>query len=98
MIRRPPRSTLFPYTTLFRSLSFVKITKEFKRIVRQYHYAVISACCWAWCWNLRLNAWRRGRYYNGACPYILECATNTSSKHQPYCRDVNKRLIYYRVL
>src|SRR2546422_3031363 len=25
MIRRPPRSTLFPYTTLFRSLSAVKL-------------------------------------------------------------------------
>src|SRR2546428_7213217 len=25
MIRRPPRSTLFPYTTLFRSLLFVKL-------------------------------------------------------------------------
>src|SRR2546430_14166281 len=25
MIRRPPRSTLFPYTTLFRSAEFVKI-------------------------------------------------------------------------
>src|SRR5256885_5315324 len=24
MIRRPPRSTLFPYTTLFRSLSYVE--------------------------------------------------------------------------
>src|SRR2546425_9840052 len=24
MIRRPPRSTLFPYTTLFRSLRFVR--------------------------------------------------------------------------
>src|SRR5574340_1521426 len=24
MIRRPPRSTLFPYTTLFRSLGFVE--------------------------------------------------------------------------
>src|SRR3712207_7941483 len=24
MIRRPPRSTLFPYTTLFRSLSFYR--------------------------------------------------------------------------
>src|SRR5260370_23190536 len=24
MIRRPPRSTLFPYTTLFRSLGFVR--------------------------------------------------------------------------
>src|SRR5688572_31812524 len=27
MIRRPPRSTLFPYTTLFRSIKF-KIPKE----------------------------------------------------------------------
>src|SRR5258707_2767418 len=25
MIRRPPRSTLFPYTTLFRSLSFAAV-------------------------------------------------------------------------
>src|SRR2546429_842520 len=25
MIRRPPRSTLFPYTTLFRSLTFVVV-------------------------------------------------------------------------
>src|SRR2546422_10743471 len=28
MIRRPPRSTLFPYTTLFRSLYGAKITDE----------------------------------------------------------------------
>src|SRR3712207_9224182 len=28
MIRRPPRSTLFPYTTLFRSLSFVRDVVE----------------------------------------------------------------------
>src|SRR3712207_8470531 len=26
MIRRPPRSTLFPYTTLFRSLAFFKMS------------------------------------------------------------------------
>src|SRR5256885_13249217 len=26
MIRRPPRSTLFPYTTLFRSISFSRTT------------------------------------------------------------------------
>src|SRR5258705_5926635 len=34
MIRRPPRSTLFPYTTLFRSPSFRKnpIFRLFKRI------------------------------------------------------------------
>src|SRR2546430_11485960 len=28
MIRRPPRSTLFPYTTLFRSLSLFRRTRE----------------------------------------------------------------------
>src|SRR5690625_6936230 len=32
MIRRPPRSTLFPYTTLFRSLAFrVMIKSEFSK-------------------------------------------------------------------
>src|SRR5260221_11012828 len=37
MIRRPPRSTLFPYTTLFRSLlSMIKVehlTKEYAGVV-----------------------------------------------------------------
>src|SRR5688572_31811334 len=28
MIRRPPRSTLFPYTTLFRSASFASMTQR----------------------------------------------------------------------
>src|SRR3712207_7708810 len=28
MIRRPPRSTLFPYTTLFRSRTWLKRTRE----------------------------------------------------------------------
>src|SRR2546430_5687424 len=28
MIRRPPRSTLFPYTTLFRSLAFLKARRS----------------------------------------------------------------------
>src|SRR2546425_13327633 len=30
MIRRPPRSTLFPYTTLFRSKSFNTLTSGFQ--------------------------------------------------------------------
>src|SRR3712207_8104080 len=41
MIRRPPRSTLFPYTTLFRSLLGHKIPKTdlggVKRIYKQVH-------------------------------------------------------------
>src|SRR5256885_7206110 len=30
MIRRPPRSTLFPYTTLFRSLPFLEAIRQFR--------------------------------------------------------------------
>src|SRR2546430_9716694 len=35
MIRRPPRSTLFPYTTLFRSVQFTNLTPATK-----YYYAI----------------------------------------------------------
>src|SRR2546430_8306365 len=31
MIRRPPRSTLFPYTTLFRSRTSIKLIKPFSK-------------------------------------------------------------------
>src|SRR2546422_6622769 len=34
MIRRPPRSTLFPYTTLFRSLGFDVAEKLFDEVAR----------------------------------------------------------------
>src|SRR3712207_8641975 len=52
MIRRPPRSTLFPYTTLFRSTNEcpcicgrVKYFKDHSRIiVKSPHYAKVNAC------------------------------------------------------
>src|SRR2546430_8570853 len=31
MIRRPPRSTLFPYTTLFRSADFIALASNFNQ-------------------------------------------------------------------
>src|SRR2546422_4611866 len=44
MIRRPPRSTLFPYTTLFRSiLSFFKASAD---SVESGRWALVSGC-WA---------------------------------------------------
>src|SRR2546430_12873712 len=36
MIRRPPRSTLFPYTTLFRSRSVVETVKRFADLVLEF--------------------------------------------------------------
>src|SRR3712207_8078790 len=35
MIRRPPRSTLFPYTTLFRSDYFLPKVDEYERLVTE---------------------------------------------------------------
>src|SRR5258708_10459390 len=44
MIRRPPRSTLFPYTTLFRSIEFTldKDKIRFKANGKSYEYLVVS--------------------------------------------------------
>src|SRR2546422_8075997 len=43
MIRRPPRSTLFPYTTLFRSLAnqSARGLKVFRRLSTQRHAGVL---------------------------------------------------------
>src|SRR5256885_13294462 len=45
MIRRPPRSTLFPYTTLFRSNNSKKINQHFPP---QFAIPVAPTCkkCW----------------------------------------------------
>src|SRR2546425_8218131 len=37
MIRRPPRSTLFPYTTLFRSLRLNELMPKFQSAYRRHH-------------------------------------------------------------
>src|SRR5476649_3109269 len=42
MIRRPPRSTLFPYTTLFRSQDF--FLRRFRRRKRRGGISVFTKC------------------------------------------------------
>src|SRR5687767_15707114 len=47
MLRRPPRSTLFPYTTLFRSIPLARaraLVRVLRRVVRSAR-SVQSACC-----------------------------------------------------
>src|SRR5260370_37182909 len=47
MIRRPPRSTLFPYTTLFRSFGFVVShpSDNNKGVARVGHPTFVSCSC-----------------------------------------------------
>src|SRR5438067_9035430 len=41
MIRRPPRSTLFPYTTLFRSVQNKRVTA--REVADHFHVAINTA-------------------------------------------------------
>src|SRR2546430_14454637 len=43
MIRRPPRSTLFPYTTLFRSLTYLALARGSRQRVEDAARLVESA-------------------------------------------------------
>src|SRR3712207_8441155 len=44
MIRRPPRSTLFPYTTLFRSPEFFILRAYFHGCIKFRHYLSFLQC------------------------------------------------------
>src|SRR3712207_7933559 len=44
MIRRPPRSTLFPYTTLFRSYAADRDECAFELLVWRHARAVLGVC------------------------------------------------------
>src|SRR2546426_9062051 len=48
MIRRPPRSTLFPYTTLFRSLPWLTMTAFLHSVMIQEKRGMLKK------WNLAL--------------------------------------------
>src|SRR3712207_7448534 len=48
MIRRPPRSTLFPYTTLFRSVYRVRDSKALTEDERERLFDRIATWCVAW--------------------------------------------------
>src|SRR2546425_8873451 len=43
MIRRPPRSTLFPYTTLFRSLVDLDVPEEIGSYTQEYNLVACLA-------------------------------------------------------
>src|SRR5258706_10649368 len=70
MIRRPPRSTLFPYTTLFRSICVVRDPRVFRD----------EQLLWA-----RLGVLRRGRAHR-SCSRSEEHTSELQSLTNIVCR------------
>src|SRR2546430_12754027 len=63
MIRRPPRSTLFPYTTLFRSVDIITIFPDYFR--EAFDYGIIRRARAAGLVNIQphdLRAWTSDRH------------------------------------
>src|SRR5256885_12891343 len=80
MIRRPPRSTLFPYTTLFRStICFSMLAAAFVSAVR---YALSGS----------LRAWHDGLAASRRVPLELRSEEHTSEPQSP-CNLVCRLLL-----
>src|SRR5688572_4030053 len=76
MIRRPPRSTLFPYTTLFRSVfvNHFPLVREPTRVLRYPEFA-------QWCGTERTADWHT-RYPTAAVVYGQDRkSTRLNSSH-----------------
>src|SRR5258706_4014980 len=96
MIRRPPRSTLFPYTTLFRSLGVTALAAS--TIAGSLPVAPVFGAPhsrWLWVWMFDANAGaeqglERSEEHtselqsltNLVCRLLLEKKKNSNSLHQ----------------
>src|SRR3712207_7720487 len=88
MIRRPPRSTLFPYTTLFRSLRPTNLPGRYRCVNCLHRYELRSVCpdCGEHATIVRMSTTRseehtselQSRQYL-VCRLLLEKKINTSS-------------------
>src|SRR2546421_8853478 len=84
MIRRPPRSTLFPYTTLFRSRSRTSASTPGSAFPRQLPYAATTGPA------PRGRAWRRSEEHTSelqsrsdlVCRLLLEKKKKQGLCHQ----------------
>src|SRR5258707_9846457 len=76
MIRRPPRSTLFPYTTLFRSASAACTTGERATASR----TAASGGRWLWAWRSEEHTSELQSRQYLVCRLLLEKKKTHSSR------------------
>src|SRR3712207_7680279 len=95
MIRRPPRSTLFPYTTLFRSLDAVLVRDGDELEVRPALVGDVRDRG-----QVLADALRDGTGHAGRCRDLDRKSTRLNSSHANisyavFCLKKKKKLYYY---
>src|SRR3712207_9147563 len=80
MIRRPPRSTLFPYTTLFRSDPVEQLEQEGVDLVRLLHLEEVAAA--------ELDVRRVGQAFGGA-GHVAGAGEHVPGAGDEHHRDVD---------
>ena len=82
MIRRPPRSTLFPYTTLFRSGGAVDVTSSSGSVVRTILVLnLVAAPCLYSLYLLHTSLGPSVTHLIRACVSFLAAVTVTAKQH-----------------
>src|SRR5256885_3549400 len=97
MIRRPPRSTLFPYTTLFRSLQLIKIqdathpvqtfTEDYVHEILFSDYRLVGGTLVPFSISERID--RKSTRLNSShlvISYAVFCLKKNRSSRAPCCR------------
>src|SRR5256886_13266035 len=93
MIRRPPRSTLFPYTTLFRSISneiLKHVVESYRRVRNTLRFLLANTSDFdaADRKSTRLNS------SHSQISYAVFCLKKKKKKIKTiYCRDIDVRCI-----
>src|SRR5688572_32505790 len=99
MIRRPPRSTLFPYTTLFRSGKFLEIFSillQPSRVLEIGTFTGFSALCLA-C-GLKPGGDRKSTRLNSShsqISYAVFCLKKKKKKQKQKYKNIKKKSKFY---
>src|SRR5260370_2091550 len=90
MIRRPPRSTLFPYTTLFRSQKNLNVATMSKPSTMPFSWGMAqnwncgqATFLWPACFRSEEHTSELQSHLNLVCRLLLEKKKNTLKHHRP---------------
>src|SRR5690349_22221987 len=87
MLRRPPRSTLFPYTTLFRSPTECRMRSGVCRGAARTQWLELTCTCWCRArLRTRTDPRRRAPYAAGDIARSEEHTSELQSRRDLVCR------------